>query len=103
MTTGDTTNIATARSAIARRDPSCGNARQTRIEYVIDEQNRRVGKKVCAAPCMGGATAQLQQGFLYADQLCIVARRAMGSWMNPRQCRGASECSACRPPTSSFW
>jgi RHS repeat-associated protein len=44
-----------------------------RIEYVIDGLNRRVGKKLCAAPCTGGATAQLQQGFLYADQLRVVA------------------------------
>jgi RHS repeat-associated protein len=50
-----------------------GTPQQTRIEYVIDGQNRRIGKKVCAAPCTGGATAQLQQGFLYADQLRIVA------------------------------
>jgi RHS repeat-associated protein len=44
-----------------------------RIEYVIDGLNRRVGKKVCAAPCTGGAPPQLQQGFLYADQLRVVA------------------------------
>jgi hypothetical protein len=44
-----------------------------RIVYVIDGANRRVGKKVCAAPCTGGAQPQLQQGFLYADQLRVVA------------------------------
>ena len=44
-----------------------------KIEYVIDGQNRRVGKKVCPAPCTGGATPQLVQGFLYGDQLRIVA------------------------------
>ena len=44
-----------------------------RIEYVIDGQNRRVGKKICAAPCTSPAVPQLQQGFLYADQLRIVA------------------------------
>jgi len=40
---------------------------------VIDGQNRRIGKKVCAAPCDPEETAVLQQGFLYADQLRIVA------------------------------
>lgn len=44
-----------------------------RVEYGIDGQNRRVGKKVCPAPCTGGATAQPTQGFLYGDQLRIIA------------------------------
>jgi RHS repeat-associated protein len=46
---------------------------QMRIEYVIDGQNRRVGKKICAAPCEPEDPAVLQQGFLYADQLRVVA------------------------------
>jgi RHS repeat-associated protein len=45
----------------------------TTVDYVIDGQSRRVGKKVCAAPCGAGAQAILQQGFLYADQLHVVA------------------------------
>ena len=43
------------------------------IEYGIDGQNRRVGRKVCPTPCTGGATPQPVQGFLYGDQLRIVA------------------------------
>ncbi len=43
------------------------------IEYGIDGQNRRVGKKVCPAPCTPPATPQPVQGFLYGDQLRIVA------------------------------
>ena len=43
------------------------------IAYVIDGLNRRVGKRVCPAPCTGGAQPVLQQGFLYSDSLRIVA------------------------------
>ncbi len=43
------------------------------IEYGIDGQNRRVAKKVCPAPCTPPATPQPVQGFLYGDQLRIVA------------------------------
>jgi RHS repeat-associated protein len=43
------------------------------VAYDIDGQNRRVGKKVCPTPCTGGATPQPVQGFLYGDQLRIVA------------------------------
>ena len=43
------------------------------IAYVVDGLNRRVGKKVCPAPCTGGAQPVLQQGFLYSDPLRIVA------------------------------
>jgi RHS repeat-associated protein len=50
-----------------------GTPQQTRIEYVIDGQNRRVGKKICPAPCDPEDVATLQQGFLYADPLRIVA------------------------------
>ena len=44
-----------------------------RVEYVIDGESRRVGKKVCPAPCTGGATAQPVQGMLYAGNLRVVA------------------------------
>jgi YD repeat-containing protein len=50
-----------------------------RIGYVIDGRNRSVGKKVCVAPCTGGATPQLQQGFLYADQLRVMAELDVSS------------------------
>ena len=43
------------------------------LEYVIDGQSRRVGKKGCPAPCGPPASPVLQQGFLYADPLRIVA------------------------------
>ncbi|MCZ7619695.1 MAG: hypothetical protein M5U32_15880 [Myxococcota bacterium] len=43
------------------------------LEYGIDGQNRRVAKKVCPAPCTPPATPQPVQGFLYGDQLRIVA------------------------------
>ena len=43
------------------------------IEYGIDGQNRRVGKSVCPAPCTPPATPQPVLGFLYGDQLRIVA------------------------------
>jgi len=42
------------------------------IEYVIDGRSRRIGKKVCPAPC-GGGTPTFVQGFLYRDGLSPVA------------------------------
>ena len=47
------------------------------IEYVIDGQNRRVGKRMCATAIDVPCATALDEGFVYRNQLQLAA------WLNP--------------------